>query len=82
MHFRHYYRHLWSAIAVFGAGIAATSVTPAEGLAAAARTATDACAENDSGLKLPPGFCAIRRAGTTWSSKHWQGIARQGDARS
>src|ERR1700678_2398949 len=58
MHFRHYYRHLWSAIAVFGAGIAATSVTPAEGLAAETRTATDACAENDSGLKLPPGFCA------------------------
>jgi len=58
MHFRHYYRHLWSAIAVFGVGIAATSVTPAEGLAAATRTATDACAENDSGLKLPPGFCA------------------------
>src|SRR6202034_901523 len=58
MHFRHYHRHLWSAIAVFGAGIAATSVTPAEGLATASHTATDACAENDSGLKLPPGFCA------------------------
>src|ERR1700678_3249818 len=70
MHFRHYYRHLWSAIAVFGAGIAATSVTPAEGLAAETRTATDACAENDSGLKLPPGFCATLFADGIGHARH------------
>jgi glucose/arabinose dehydrogenase/mono/diheme cytochrome c family protein len=66
MHFR--YRQLWSVIAIFGAGIAATSTTLAQGLPAETRSAT--CPENDSGLELPPGFCATVFADGIGHARH------------
>src|ERR1700679_3616339 len=68
MHFQRRYRHLWSVIAMFGAGIAATSTTPAQGLPTETHSAT--CPENDSGLELPAGFCATRVAAGVGPARH------------
>src|SRR5271170_2186895 len=70
MHFPRPYRHLWSVIAMFGVGIAGSSVAPAQGLPTEARSATGACPENDSGLKLPPGFCATVFADGVGHARH------------
>src|SRR5271154_1611067 len=58
MYFPRRYWHLWSVIAMFGLGIAGSPTAPAQSSRTEVRSATDACPENDSGLKLPPGFCA------------------------
>jgi glucose/arabinose dehydrogenase/mono/diheme cytochrome c family protein len=68
MHFQRRYRHLGSVIAMFGAGVAATSTTPAQGVPAEAHSAT--CPENDSGLELPPGFCATVFADGIGHARH------------
>jgi glucose/arabinose dehydrogenase/mono/diheme cytochrome c family protein len=68
MHFQRRYRHLWSVIAMFGAGIAATSTTPAQGLPTETHSAT--CPENDSGLELPAGFCATVFADGIGHARH------------
>jgi glucose/arabinose dehydrogenase/mono/diheme cytochrome c family protein len=70
MHFQRRYWHLWSVIAMFGAGIAGSSTAPAQGSPAEARSATGACPENDSGLKLPPGFCATVFADGIGHARH------------
>ena len=55
----HRYRNLWSAITMLGACWAAISTAaPAQGTPAEAQSAAAACPKNDSGLTLPPGFCA------------------------
>jgi glucose/arabinose dehydrogenase/mono/diheme cytochrome c family protein len=51
-------RSLWSVMAMFGTWCAIGSSASAQGAPAAARSGAASCAENDSGLKLPPGFCA------------------------
>jgi glucose/arabinose dehydrogenase/mono/diheme cytochrome c family protein len=54
----HRYRNLWSAITMLGAWWAGTfTAAPAQGAPTEAQSGT-ACPENDSGLTLPPGFCA------------------------
>jgi glucose/arabinose dehydrogenase/mono/diheme cytochrome c family protein len=58
MFFLHRYRSLWSMMVVFGTWCAIGSTASAQGAPAAARSGAAACPENDSGLKLPPGFCA------------------------
>jgi glucose/arabinose dehydrogenase/mono/diheme cytochrome c family protein len=70
MYFRHRYRYLWLMIAMFAAGIAATSTTFAQGLPTGTHSATDACAANDSGLELPPGFCATVFADGIGHARH------------
>jgi glucose/arabinose dehydrogenase/mono/diheme cytochrome c family protein len=55
----HRYRNLWSAITMLGACWAAISTAAAaQGTPAETQSAAAACPENDSGLTLPPGFCA------------------------
>ena len=56
MIFSRRYRNLWFVIAVLGAWSAGCSWANAQGNAAA--QSTTACPKNDSGLTLPPGFCA------------------------
>jgi glucose/arabinose dehydrogenase/mono/diheme cytochrome c family protein len=56
MHFTRRYRRFCTVIAMFGAGIAGSSTAPAQSLPT--EPAAGACPENDSGLKLPLGFCA------------------------
>src|ERR1700749_2371302 len=68
MDFMRRYRHLWSAIAMVGAGIAASYAPPAQ--AVDARSAAGGCPENDSGLKLPPGFCATVFADGIGHARH------------
>jgi glucose/arabinose dehydrogenase/mono/diheme cytochrome c family protein len=59
MHFPRPYWQLWSVIAMFGVGIAGSSIAAAaQGAPIEPRSASGACPENDSGLDLPPGFCA------------------------
>jgi glucose/arabinose dehydrogenase/mono/diheme cytochrome c family protein len=58
MDFSRGYWHLWCAMAIFGAGIASSSATLAQGLPTDARSTAGGCPADDSGLKLPPGFCA------------------------
>jgi glucose/arabinose dehydrogenase/mono/diheme cytochrome c family protein len=70
MDFTRRYRHLGSAIAMVGAGIAASSTVPAQALPTDARSATGGCPENDSGLQLPPGFCATVFADGIGHARH------------
>jgi glucose/arabinose dehydrogenase/mono/diheme cytochrome c family protein len=70
MHFPRRYRHLWTVIAMLGVGIAGISTAPAQGLPTEARSATGACPGNDSGLKLPPGFCATVFADGIGHARH------------
>ncbi len=70
MHFPRRYLHLWSLIAMFGVGIAGSPMASAQGLPTEARSATGACPENDSGLKLPPGFCATVFADGIGHARH------------
>ncbi len=57
MPFFHRYRNLWSVIAMLGACSAGSSTASAQSTPTRAQSET-ACPENDSGLTLPPGFCA------------------------
>jgi glucose/arabinose dehydrogenase/mono/diheme cytochrome c family protein len=52
------YGSLWSMMAMFGTSCAIGSSASAQDAPAAARSEAASCAQNDSGLKLPPGFCA------------------------
>src|ERR1700679_3977986 len=70
MHFLRRYMRLWSLIAMFGVGIAGSPMASAQGSPAEARSATGACPENDSGLKLPPGFCATVFADGIGHARH------------
>src|ERR1700734_3009609 len=70
MHFLRRYMRLWSLIAMFGGGIAGSPMASAQGSPAEARSATGACPENDSGLKLPPGFCATVFADGIGHARH------------
>src|ERR1700689_3118863 len=70
MHFPRRYRHLWFVIAMFGVGIAGSPMASAQGSPTEARSATGACPENDSGLKLPPGFCATVFADGIGHARH------------
>ena len=70
MHFLRRYMHLWSLIAMFGVGIAGSPMASAQGSPTEARSATGACPENDSGLKLPPGFCATVFADGIGHARH------------
>src|SRR6202041_3247092 len=56
--------------AMFGVGIAGSPMASAQGSPAEARSATGACPENDSGLKLPPGFCATVFADGIGHARH------------
>src|SRR5277367_6661691 len=70
MYFPRRYWHLWSVIAMFGLGIAGSPTAPAQSSRTEVRSATDACPENDSGLKLPPGFCATVFADGVGHARH------------
>ncbi len=56
MFYPHRYRNPWSAIAVLGAWCAAGASVRAQ--SATAEPQSILCPQNDSGLKLPAGFCA------------------------
>jgi glucose/arabinose dehydrogenase/mono/diheme cytochrome c family protein len=64
------YMDLWSLIALFGVWITGSPMASAQGLPTEARSATGACPENDSGLKLPPGFCATVFADGIGHARH------------
>ena len=70
MHYPGRYRHLCSVIAMVGAGIAGSSAAAAQGVPADARGPTGGCPENDSGLKLPAGFCATVFADGIGHARH------------
>jgi glucose/arabinose dehydrogenase/mono/diheme cytochrome c family protein len=55
---------------MFGVGIAGSHMASAQGLPTEARSATGACPENDSGLKLPSGFCATVFADGIGHARH------------
>src|SRR5271155_2132108 len=52
------YSSLWSMVLVLGTGWAIGSSASAQGVPAAAPSTAASCPENNSGLKLPAGFCA------------------------
>jgi glucose/arabinose dehydrogenase/mono/diheme cytochrome c family protein len=64
------YRQLWIAMALFGGWYANASSASAQGTPAAAPSATAFCPENDSGLKLPAGFCATIFADGVGHARH------------
>jgi len=68
MFFPHRYRILWSATALFGAWCAVSSSACAQGAPTEAQSA--ACPQNDSGLKLPAGFCASIFADGIGDARH------------
>ena len=70
MHFLRRYMRLWSLIAMFGVGIAGSSMASAQGSPTEAQSAIAACPENDSGLKLPAGFCATIFADGIGHARH------------
>jgi glucose/arabinose dehydrogenase/mono/diheme cytochrome c family protein len=58
MYFLPRHSSLWSMIAMLGAWCAIGSSASAQETTAGAPSKAGACPENDSGLQLPPGFCA------------------------
>jgi glucose/arabinose dehydrogenase/mono/diheme cytochrome c family protein len=64
------YRNLWSVFAVLGAWCASSSASPAKTPAAEAQSEAAACRADDSGLKLPPGFCATIFADGIGHARH------------
>jgi glucose/arabinose dehydrogenase/mono/diheme cytochrome c family protein len=68
MVFSRRYRNLWLVSAALGAWSAGISSATAQGNAAA--QAETACPKNDSGLKLPPGFCATIFADGIGHARH------------
>ena len=63
-------RNLWSVITMLGAWCAASSSVSAQSTLADAQPARGACPENDSGLKLPAGFCATIFADGIGHARH------------
>src|ERR1700685_1655591 len=66
----HRHRNLWSLCAMLGIWCASTSATPAESSANEKRSQAAACPEDDSGLKLPAGFCATIFADGIGHARH------------
>jgi glucose/arabinose dehydrogenase/mono/diheme cytochrome c family protein len=64
----HRFRNLWSVFAMLAVWCVSSTASRAEGPASAAPSA--ACPENDSGLKLPPGFCATIFADGIGHARH------------
>src|ERR1700688_4907700 len=64
------YRNLWSVFAVLGVWCASSSASPAQSPAAGARSAAATCRDDDSGLKLPAGFCATIFADGIGHARH------------
>src|SRR6202034_2403159 len=58
MHFSRRCRNLWPVFALLGAWCANASASPAQNPVAERQSEAAACSADDSGLKLPPGFCA------------------------
>jgi glucose/arabinose dehydrogenase/mono/diheme cytochrome c family protein len=67
--YRHY-RNLWSVFALLGVWCASSAAAPAQSPAAGARSDAAACREDDSGLKLPAGFCATIFADGIGHARH------------
>src|SRR5271156_1894791 len=62
---------LWSMMAMFGTWCAiGSSSASAQTAPTASRSEAASCAENDSGLKLPPGFCATIFADGIGHARH------------
>jgi glucose/arabinose dehydrogenase/mono/diheme cytochrome c family protein len=70
MFFMRRYNSLWSMMAMFGTWCAIGSSASAQAAPTAARSEAASCAENDSGLKLPPGFCATIFADGIGHARH------------
>src|SRR5580704_14268701 len=66
----HRHRNLWSLCAMLGIWCASTSATPAQSSANEKRSQAAACPEDDSGLKLPAGFCATIFADGIGHARH------------
>ncbi len=64
------YPALWSVFALLGAWCASTLASPADDAAAVARSEAASCPADDSGLKLPPGFCATSFADGIGHARH------------
>jgi glucose/arabinose dehydrogenase len=64
------FRNLCSVIAVLGAWCESSSASPAKNPPAEARSEAAECREDDSGLKLPPGFCATVFADGIGHARH------------
>lgn len=64
------YRILWFMLAMVGAWYASSSSAFAQGRPTAAQSEAALCPENDSGLKLPPGFCATIFADDIGHARH------------
>ena len=64
------YRELWFAMALFGGWYANASSASAQGTPGAPPSATASCPEDDSGLKLPAGFCATIFADGIGHARH------------
>jgi glucose/arabinose dehydrogenase len=62
--------YLRSVLAVFAALCAGSSQASPEAPAAAPQPTAAACPQNDSGLKLPPGFCATIFADGVGHARH------------
>src|SRR6202162_2687106 len=70
MYFSPRYRNLWSVFAMLGVWCAGSSAAPAQSPATKARSAAAACPEDDSGLRLPAGFCATIFADGIGHARH------------
>src|ERR1700691_4133566 len=64
------YRQLWFAMALFGGWYANASSASAQGAPDAPPSAAASCSQDDSGLKLPPGFCATIFADGIGHARH------------
>ena len=70
MLFARWNRSLWSVIALIGLWCAGSSASCAQGSVTGAQSASDACPSNDTGLTLPPGFCATIFADGVGHARH------------
>jgi glucose/arabinose dehydrogenase len=70
MDFSRRYRRVWVAIAVFGGWYANSSAVHAQDTPSGAQSETASCPQNDSGLKLLPGFCATIFADAIGHARH------------
>src|ERR1700729_4376292 len=64
------YRQLWIAMTLFGGWYANGSSASAQGTLGAPPSATASCPQDDSGLKLPAGFCATIFADGIGHARH------------
>ena len=64
------YGQLWFAMALFGGWYANASSASAQGAPGAPPSAGASCPQDDSGLKLPAGFCATIFADGIGHARH------------